>query len=170
MEFIKRIFYTCLFFIIPVTFLWGQTYTTGSFIDTRDGQTYKTVKIGDQIWMAQNLNYFVEKGSWAAQSDSDGRIYGRFYTWEAAKKAVPPGWHLPTKEEFETLAASLGVTDLPNWDELYPLLIEGGAVGFNVQLIGSHNEEYGKQGKFASFWSSEEKWTSKINPYAHLTI
>jgi len=161
----KKIIYTCLFFIIPSALIWGQTYTAGSFTDTRDGQTYKTVKIGNQVWMAQNLNYAIAEESWTLPDDSDGKNYGRFYTWEAAKKAVPPGWHLPTKEEFEILAANLGVTELPNWDDLYPLLIEGGATGFNAQLTGSHNEEYGKQGKFASFWSSEEKWTSKVNPF-----
>jgi uncharacterized protein (TIGR02145 family) len=161
----RKIIYTCLFFIIPSSLLWGQTYTTGSFTDTRDGQTYKTVKIGNQVWMSQNLNYAIAEDSWTLPNDSDGKKYGRFYTWESAKKAVPTGWHLPTKEEFETLAANLGVDELPNWDQLYTLLIEGGATGFNAQLTGSHNNGYGKQGQTASFWSSEESTFSRIMPF-----
>ena len=136
----------------------GQNYQEDSFTDSRDGHTYKTVKIGDQVWLAQNLNYVIEEGSWPVPGDSTGMKFGRFYTWEAAKKAVPPGWHLPSKQEFEKLAATLGVTDLPNWNDLYPLLIEGGITGFNVQLTGSHNEAYSKRYRSASFWSSEKGW------------
>lgn len=161
---IKKIFYTCLFFMLLSTLLWGQTYQRGLFTDSRDGQTYSTVKIGDQVWLAQNLNYATEEGSWPVQGDSAGMQFGRFYTWEAAKKAVPAGWHLPSKQEFEKLAATLGVTDLPNWDDLYPLLIEGGISGFNVQLTGSHNEAYGRRGQTASFWSSDEWWFTSLIP------
>jgi uncharacterized protein (TIGR02145 family) len=88
-----------------------------------------------------------------------------FIPGKPQKKAVPPGWHLPSKEEFEALAAELGVNELPDQDNLYPLLIEGGNTGFNVQLTGSHNSGYGKKGNIASFWSSEECTLSKINPF-----
>lgn len=141
----------------------GQSYQKGSFTDPRDGQTYKTVKIGDQVWLAQNLNYVTEEGSWPLPGDSTGMQFGRFYTWEAAKEAVPPGWHLPSRQEFEKLAATLGVTDLPNWNDLYPLLIKGGITGFDVQLTGSHNEAYSKRDRSASFWSSEKGW--KLFPF-----
>ena len=162
---IKKVFYTSLlFFVLLSTLLSGQTYQKGSFTDSRDDQTYSTVKIGEQVWLAQNLNYATEKESWPVPSDSTGKHFGRFYTWKAAKEAVPVGWHLPSKKEFEKLATTLGVTDLPNWGDLYPLLIEGGISGFNVQLTGSHNEAYGKRGQTASFWSSEEGWISKIIP------
>ena len=145
-------------FTPPATLLEGQNFQKGSFTDSRDGHTYKTVKIGDQVWLAQNLNYVTEEGSWPVPGDSTGMQFGRFYTWEAAKKAVPPGWHLPSQQEFEDLAATLGVTDLPNWNDLYPLLIEGGITGFDVQLTGSHKEAYSKRDQSAAFWSSEKGW------------
>jgi len=164
MTHIKKIFYACLLIVLTFTILSGQTYKRSLFTDPRDGQMYSTVKIGDQVWLAQNLNYATEKGSWPVQDDSAGVKLGRFYTWEAAKAAVPAGWHLPSKQEFEKLAANLGVTDLPNWNDLYPLLIEGGISGFHVQLTGSHNGAYGKHGQTASFWSSDEWWFTSLIP------
>jgi hypothetical protein len=64
-------------------------------IDSRDGKIYKTVKIGDQIWMAENMNY-ASPNSWTNDSlDKDGAIYGRFYTFEEVNTVCPDGWHLP---------------------------------------------------------------------------
>ena len=137
----------------------------GSFTDSRDGQTYSTVKIGDQVWLAQNLNYVTENGSWPVPGDPTGTQLGRFYTWEAAKEAVPAGWHLPSNNEFEKLAATLGVTDLPNWNDLYPLLIEGGISGFNVQLIGSHNQSYQIRGRGSFFLEFRRGVDDQINPF-----
>jgi uncharacterized protein (TIGR02145 family) len=85
----------------------GDKY--GKFTDPRDGKIYKTVKIGNQVWMAENLAYKTQKGSWAYNNDeNNAKIYGYLYEWEAANNACPPGWHLPTKAEWETLISNLG--------------------------------------------------------------
>ena len=65
----------------------------GTFTDNRDGQTYKWVKIGKQVWMSENLNH-KKVDSWCYNNTaSKCNQYGRLYNWEAAKDACPNGWH-----------------------------------------------------------------------------
>ena len=106
----------------------------GELVDSRDGQTYKTVTIGTQTWMAQNLNYETANSYCYNDDANNCTKYGRLYTWAAAMDSVgtlstngkgcgfgttcsptypvrgicPEGWHLPTKAEFETLITAVG--------------------------------------------------------------
>ena len=106
------------------------TSNHGTFTDKRDGHQYKWVKIGRQVWMAENLSYFGqhlfggEVGSdhepfsylydFDGIDDSDGKAkmyaqqYGVLYNWPAAKLACPQGWHLPTDAEWDILINYLG--------------------------------------------------------------
>jgi len=80
-----------------------------SMIDARDGKKYKIVKIGNQIWMAQNLAYKAQSGCWAYDDDeSNIAKYGYLYSWETAKTACPAGWHIPSDAEWTQLITFLG--------------------------------------------------------------
>lgn len=84
----------------------------GSMSDAQ-GNTYPTVVIGSQEWMAENMKADVQGSSenWVIgqREDLSGpETFGRFYTWDAAKKVCPAGWHLPTAKDFETLLKNVG--------------------------------------------------------------
>lgn len=102
---------------------------TGTFQDFRDKHNYSWVKIGEQVWLSENMAYLpaVSKSSKesktepvyyvygyedtdpeAAATTANYTTYGVLYNWPAALTACPAGWHLPTDAEWSTLTAYLG--------------------------------------------------------------
>jgi len=135
-----------------------STVEKGTFIDNRDGKTYKFVKIGEQVWIAENLNYtgsgtnITDDHEWYHNSDYDGwcyyansenysNTYGVLYQWEAAKIACPAGWHLPTDEE---------------WTQLVNYLIEN---GYSYDGVVGH-------GGIAKSLATDNGWTISDKPGA----
>jgi len=80
----------------------------GTFTDSRDKKKYKTVKIGEQTWMAENLNYNATGSKCYDNNSANCTKYGRMYDWSAALKACPKGWHLPSDAEWDTLVNYAG--------------------------------------------------------------
>lgn len=109
-----------------------------STVEDIDGNIYKTIKIGDQWWMAENLKVAHYSGgdeitlindstiimnpsttigafSYPQLNPSDAEIYGNLYNWYAVideRNVCPAGWHVPSRSEFQELADGLGGKDL----------------------------------------------------------
>ncbi|MBR3072807.1 MAG: fibrobacter succinogenes major paralogous domain-containing protein [Fibrobacter sp.] len=174
-----------------------------SIVDTRDGQTYKTVKIGNKVWMAENLNYYDEKDlsvkekSWCFgkkdnKDTSTCDVAGRLYTWAAAIDSVrlatdsihpldcgygknrcnltdtvqgvcPAGWHMPSKNEWESLFGAVGgqgaagkvLKSQRGWYDN-----DNGTDAFGFTALPAGYRHYGgdfvRDGYTTDFWSSTE--------------
>ena len=137
---------------------------TSSFTDPRDGKIYKTVKIGDQWIMAENLAYKPDIGNfWAYENiDSNILIYGYLYDWETAMNIAPDGWHLPSRDEWIDVRKALGGKH-GTWkylEEIYPKLIAGGSSGLNMLLGGVRTCD----GKYRYLGDKARFWTSTTSP------
>jgi len=129
--------------------------TKGTFTDPRDGKTYKTIKIGNQTWMAENLTYKTSNGSWVFDDDeSNVSKYGYLYDYETAKTACPYGWKLPSKSDFYTLLENCS----DDKKAAYKALITGGDSGFSTLFGGCRYDDgnfYGLN-HYAHFWSTSQ--------------
>ncbi len=74
----------------------------GELIDSRDQHDYKTIVIGNQTWMAENLQYDSRRNRYYKQ--------GMLYYWFEALEVCPDGWHLPSDEEWKELEMYLGMS------------------------------------------------------------
>lgn len=151
----------------------------GLLEDGRDGQKYKTVKIGTQTWMAENLNYNAQNSKctpsgclyiWAVAMDSIGEFSnnskGCGYDYKGVGTAkcspvypvrgiCPQGWHLPTTEEFRVLIKTVGGGETPQ--VLQSLGISGwpaatDSYGFSAVPIRVDWESTGSTADLAIIW------------------
>lgn len=108
------------------------------YTDTRDGEVYQIVKIGNQTWFAENLRYGTMDNTSGCYDDSNTNcfIYGRYYTGSAGMASCPDGWHIPSVEEWQELIDYLG-GDFAAVPFLKPYATIGGQeVGFNLLMGG----------------------------------
>lgn len=143
----------------------GSEYdpATNTLKDLRDGKVYKTVTIGDQTWMAENLNYETDSSFCYNDSAEYCAKYGRLYTWAAAMGACPTGWHLPSEEEWNILLSDVGGQSIAGtalksqsgWHD-------GGngtdAFGFSALPAGRRDTigEFTCDGEYTDFWTTAE--------------
>jgi uncharacterized protein (TIGR02145 family) len=141
--------------------------TSGTFIDARDGLDYNWVKIGSQIWMAENLAFNNDGGCWAYNND-EGNVatYGRLYNWGTALAVCPSGWHLPSDAEWTTLTDFLGggsvaggklkETGTTHWSN--PNVDATNETGFTALPGGSRNRDgnFNDLANVGNWWSATE--------------
>ncbi|WP_020529189.1 FISUMP domain-containing protein [Flexithrix dorotheae] len=130
----------------------------GEFSDSRDGKTYKAMTIvlaaesGAEIkktWMTQNLDYDIPGSFYYDNNPDFAEQYGRLYTIEAAKKACPEGWHLPTHDEWMLLATKFGGKRLAAGR-----LKHTGISGFDARFGGRRNlkKKFTAISNYGSYW------------------
>ena len=134
-----------------------------------DGISYQTIRIGDQLWMADNLNTVHYSDGEKINSccyDNDTaycRIYGRLYTWDALNVGsnsdsllgiCPDNWHIPTDEEWDILLDTIG-----GFRSAGAILRRGKYSDFNLQWGGNCQSDlkvFSFIDRNAYFWSSSE--------------
>jgi uncharacterized protein (TIGR02145 family) len=155
-----------------------------TLIDIRDNKTYATVQIGTQCWMAANLNYGTTLVSTQDQRDNclfekycyndnpaNCTSLGALYQWDemmqydntaADQGFCPPGWHIPSENDWNTLFANY----INNGFAGNPLKYSGFS-GFNALLSGENyfNKSWNYQGFVTFFWSSTSH--SPTQAWAH---
>ncbi|MBR4009182.1 FISUMP domain-containing protein [Fibrobacter sp.] len=136
----------------------------GSLFDERDGQVYRTVKIGEQVWMAENLNYATD----GSESCDKGVKFGTFYPYSVAKTVCPNGWALPSITRWSKLITAVGGeanagVALKSIDGCKDSGNGMDVIGFSVlpveyKYIPSYPAHYEfRMERSASFWALNEK-------------
>jgi uncharacterized protein (TIGR02145 family) len=151
------------------------------FTDSRDGKTYKTIRIGTQTWMAENLNYNAKGSKCYDDVFANCEKYGKHYNWNTAMKACPNGWHLPSNAEWDKLyrfADDASGADSPyespsagkrlkaksGWDDFNGNPGNGlDAYGFAALPGGSYYGKFHLAGINGYWWSASE--SDDVNAY-----
>jgi uncharacterized protein (TIGR02145 family) len=146
----------------------SEISTIPGLTDARDGKVYKTVNIGSQTWMAENLAFKTDSGCWVYDNDQSNLAkYGYLYDWETSEKICPSGWHLPSDVEWTTLINYLGknmaggkMKATTDWPNDYRSIATNES-GFNALSAGNRSSK----GKFYNLRTSTAFWSSTIDVY-----
>jgi uncharacterized protein (TIGR02145 family) len=115
-----------------------------------DGNRYRIVKLGSQVWLAENLRAehspTGDRLASFALDDDPGNIaiYGRLYPWTSAQRTCPAGWHLPSDQEWTALEGFLGESaasrsrDPRYWPAVDPVVAD--VTPFGVRPAGYSND------------------------------
>ena len=150
-------------FVFVLLFVSGFTQELGTFTDSRDGYSYKTVtfKLDDdgsgldrqRIWFAENLRYNANDSHCYRDLEPYCEKFGRLYTYTSALESCPEGWRVPTATDwFELFALYGGIHKAGN------IIKEDGESNLNLQYAGftrpdGHFHGVGIEGYY---WDSEE--------------
>ncbi|MCD4794700.1 MAG: hypothetical protein K8R54_15800 [Bacteroidales bacterium] len=150
------------FFLISSISVYSFSQTENSnnkFKDFRDGKEYKIIKIGDQIWMAENLAYNPQSNLYDNYGDelNNEVFYGYLYNWETSQTVCPVGWRLPNANDIKNLKNNIDIKE----KQLYHAIIKDVSSGITFIPPAFFNEHYTSI-DFAVYMISTEVifWTS----------
>lgn len=166
----------------------GMNATKTAMLDRRDQKIYAITQIGDQYWMAENLDF-----ESASSAGADPEKHGRAYYWQDAMQGAsssdavpsgvqgvcPAGWHLPSDAEWQVMEQSLGMSSeqaaasgaVANRGAGFGDMLKSttgwsesgngsNSSGFNALPTGVFDSVFANQGDVTHFWSA----TEYINP------
>jgi len=117
-------------------------FTSGTFTDTRDNQSYSWVKLKDgKKWMAKNLNYKSTFSYCYDLQENNCDEFGRLYDQSSVLTACPIGWHLPSDEEWKFMIKQYGGHKDDSFDDglaASNALIYDGYTGFDSLFGGEY--------------------------------
>lgn len=134
----------------------------GVLKDIRDGSEYKTVKIGNRVWTAENMRFNTNDGGSYFNTRNPKPIYGRHYTWTSAQKVCPSGWHLPTDDDWRELVSHLGPDAAAplkagdSWNNGGNGTNESGFAAYPAGFFSMSTRSFDFVGDQASFWTATE--------------
>mgnify|MGYP003293900731 CR=1 FL=1 len=136
---------------------WTPAY--GTMKDPRDGKSYKTLKVGKQIWMAENLNYQTSSSWCYDNNDLNCEDLGRFYTWNNISSACPEGWHVPSVNDFwdyEDHPLAPNILSEDSWQEKSPET-RGSIQGLEIKAAGFRNSSgsFEYRQRVATIWLAD---------------
>jgi len=119
------------------------------------------VKIGNQVWMAENLNYNASGSKCYDNKPANCDKYGRLYDWNTAMRVCPSGWHLPSEQEWEKLTAAVGGEESKNLKAKSGWINNGNGLdtyGFSALPGGYGNSDgsFSHVGYYGYWWSASE--------------
>lgn len=140
--------------------------------DIRDGEVYRIELLKDgRLWMTENLRYESHNSVCYDNNQSNCKIYGRLYNWGEAITACPDGWHLPSDQEWDTMAnfyKSKSYKGKSKFSSSFENLIKSGKNDLGIQLGGLKTGDGGFDNKDIDgfYWSSTDTETGGANCYS----
>ena len=148
----------------------------GTYTDPRDKQTYKTVTVGNQTWMVENLRYNAPESN-VYDKKPENIKYGKMYSAKTATSACPPGWRLPNEKDMKALLDHMGGKKFAMIN-LFPVQsainkFKGtGKSGLNFEMAGGNEHGYDKGWKrHFQMWAPpirKREYFSKAKTYRYV--
>lgn len=137
------------------------------FVDPRDGEKYRLVKIGKQLWFAENFRHVCDGSCIYKDQDLNWTKYGCLYTHQSALDNCPEGWRLPSDQDFRQLIREAGNNvlslmkyaknnagkDIVECDDLKFSMLPGGML--RHEIFGMHGK-YESAGQIGVLWLSSK--------------